>query len=286
MGQSLDRSKRASPIYIKRADEGKPELSMCELLSGMANREFFFHYQPIFDLVSQHQIGSEMLIRWTRHGEVLAPMWFMPMIERHGLTKDLDRFVIDSFSGVPWAETVKPDFPFRIFINITAQSFIDPDLIHHIACVAEKMRENSVIPVLELSERTGCEIGMIKKPIEDLHNGGVEIALDDFGVGFSSLSRLIELPVDILKIDRGIIRLLGQSKRAETTTQYIFRVAEDLEIKVIAEGVETENQSNWLGTFGPCWVQGFYYARPSLGGFAQNHRFQFDEKIQESQERG
>lgn len=273
------KAKQDNPVHNKRSDDGKPELSMYELLKGMASREFFFHYQPIFDLVSQNQVGSEMLIRWTRQGEVLAPMWFMPMIERHGLTRELDRFVIDCFSGVSWAETVKPNFQFRVFINISAQSFIDQEMIRHIGNVAEKMRENSIIPVLEISERTGCEISMIKEPIERLHENGVEIALDDFGVGFSSLSRLIELPVDILKIDRSITRLLGRSTRAETTTRHVFRVAEDLAIKVIAEGVETEEQSNWLVSFGPCWVQGFYYARPSLDRLLLRNQFQISELL-------
>lgn len=242
---------------------------MSELLAGMVNREFFFHHQPILDLVSGLQVGSEMLIRWIRRGEVLAPMWFMPMIERHSLITELDQYVVERFSEIPWEQTTRPNFCYRVFINISAQSFIDPNFIRCITQATQNMTENGIQPVLELSERTNCELEFVKKHMEQLHDQGIEIALDDFGVGHSSIARLIELPVDILKIDRSIVCLIGKSFRAETITRAIFNLANSLNIKVVAEGVETELQANWLANSGPCWVQGFYYARPTLVGFVQ-----------------
>jgi sensor c-di-GMP phosphodiesterase-like protein len=270
MSHILEELRKNQTKNFSPGDEGKPELSMAELLAGMVNQEFFFHHQPIIDLLSGIQIGSEMLIRWVRRGEVLAPMWFMPMIERHRLTTELDQYVVDRFSEIPWTQTVKPDFKYRVFINITAQSFMNPDFVHCVTDATENMQDNGIIPVLELSERTNCEIGFIKIQMGNLHLRGVEIALDDFGIGYSSLSRLIELPVDILKIDRSIISAIGQSHRAEVITRAIFHMAKDLNMKVIAEGVETESQSNWLASLGQCWAQGFYYARPTLAGFTPN----------------
>jgi EAL domain-containing protein (putative c-di-GMP-specific phosphodiesterase class I) len=146
---------------------------------------------------------------------------------------------------------------------------MDSNFINGVAKITREMQENDIIPVLELSERTTCEIGFIRKHMLNLHNFGVEIALDDFGVGFSSLSRLIELPIDILKIDRSIISLIGQSSRAESIIHSIFRIAQDMGLTVVAEGVETEIQANWLATLKQCWVQGFYYARPTLAGYIQ-----------------
>jgi EAL domain-containing protein (putative c-di-GMP-specific phosphodiesterase class I) len=267
MSQILDELRKANPSGGKQGDEGKPELSMADLLNGMVNREFFFHHQPIIDLFTDQQIGSEMLIRWIRKGEVLAPMWFMPMIERHGLVTELDQYVMDRFSEIPWSETVKPDFKYRAFINISAQSFMEPDFISGVVKTTRDMQANDIIPVLELSERTACEIEFVKKQIANLHAFGVEIALDDFGIGFSSLSRLIEFPIDILKIDRSIINQIGQSTRAETIIQSIFQIAQDMQLTIVAEGVETENQANWLSTMKQCWVQGFYYARPTITGY-------------------
>jgi sensor c-di-GMP phosphodiesterase-like protein len=267
MSQILDELKRARSKNLSQGDDGKPELSMSELLSGMVNQEFFFHHQPIIDLISGIQVGSEMLIRWVRHGEVLAPMWFMPMIERHGLITELDQFVIDRFIEIPWSETVKPDFKYRVFMNISAQSFIDREFNSRVAKATELMLNNGIIPVMELSERTTCELDFVTHQIDMLHKQGVEIALDDFGIGYSSLSRLIELPINILKIDRGIIKMIGKSTRAEAITDAIFRMSKELAIKVVAEGVETEAQSNWLYEHGQCWAQGFYYARPTLAGY-------------------
>jgi EAL domain-containing protein (putative c-di-GMP-specific phosphodiesterase class I) len=270
MSQIFNGLRKSNPTGIHQGDEGKPELSMSELISGMANREFFFHHQPIIDLFSDMQIGSEMLIRWVRRGEILAPMWFMPMIERHGLITELDQYVVDRFAEIPWSETVKPDFKYRAFINISAQSFMDPNFINGVAKITRDMQANNIIPVMELSERTTCEIGFIRKYMEHLHSFGVEIALDDFGVGFSSLSRLIELPIDILKIDRSIINQIGQAPRAESIIRSIFRIAQDMGLTVVAEGVETEAQANWLATMKRCWVQGFYYAHPTLSGYIQD----------------
>jgi EAL domain-containing protein (putative c-di-GMP-specific phosphodiesterase class I) len=263
-------SKQDSLKDLFQWDEGKIELSMAELLAGMSNQEFFFHHQPIFDLRSGEQIGSEMLIRWIRRGKIYAPMWFMPTIERYGLNSELDQYVINRFLNIPWAETVKPEFRYRVFINISAQSFLDPAFIQCILKATENMLESDVLPVLELSERTPCEIELVKKQMVYIHNRGVEIALDDYGIGLSSLARLIELPVDILKIDRSIVCLIGQSRRAETILKSILQLAKDLSISVIAEGVETETQSNWLAENGRCWAQGFYYARPTENGFIQS----------------
>lgn len=243
---------------------------MAELLAGMVNREFFFHHQPILDLASGLQVGSEMLIRWIRRGEVLAPMWFMPMIERHNLVTELDQFVVERFAEIPWDQTIRPDFRYRVFINISAQSFIDPNFLGCITRATQSMTENGILPVLELSERTNCELEFVKKQMTQLHDRGIEIALDDFGVGHSSIARLIELPVDILKIDRSIVCQIGKSQRAETIICTLFNLAKSLEVKVIAEGVETEQQADWLTHNGPCWVQGFYYARPTLVGFVHS----------------
>jgi sensor c-di-GMP phosphodiesterase-like protein len=270
MSQYFEELKLGNPKDNNHGDEGKSELSMAELLAGMSNQEFFFHHQPIFDLLSGIQIGSEMLIRWMRRGKIFAPMWFMPMIERHGLNVELDQYVIHRFWDIPWEETAKPDFRYRVFINISAQSFIDPAFFDAIIKATAKMQENSIIPVLELSERTSCEIGLVNNQMRYLHNCGAEIALDDFGIGFSSLSRVIELPVDILKIDRSIVSQIGLASRAETIIHAVFQMAKELNITVIAEGVETEAQSNWLVENGTCWAQGFYYARPTLTGFTSN----------------
>jgi sensor c-di-GMP phosphodiesterase-like protein len=277
MSQIIDELKRTHSKNLSQGDEGKPELSMSELLSGMVNQDFFFHHQPIIDLITDLQIGSEMLIRWVRRGEVLAPMWFMPMIERHGLNTELDQYVIDRFIEIPWAETVKPDFKYRVFINISAQSFFDPEFTSRVISATKTMQSYGIIPVMELSERTNCEIDFILKQMGDLHNRGVEIAMDDFGVGYSSLSRLIELPIDIIKIDRGIIKLIGKSSRAEAITHAVFRMSKELGIKVVAEGVETEAQSNWLYEYGQCWAQGFYYARPTLAGYLQQKSIEVPE---------
>jgi sensor c-di-GMP phosphodiesterase-like protein len=273
MSQIIDELKRTHSKNLSQGDEGKPELSMSELLSGMVNQEFFFHHQPIIDLMNGIQVGSEMLIRWVRRGEVLAPMWFMPMIERHGLNTELDQYVIDRFIEIPWAETVKPDFKYRVFMNISAQSFIDPEFTHRVIKATENMQQNGIVPVMELSERTNCDIDFIANQMGDLHRRGVEIAMDDFGVGYSSLARLIELPINILKIDRGIVKMIGKSLQAESVTHAIFRMAKELNIKVVAEGVETEAQSNWLYQHGQCWAQGFYYARPTLAGYANHHNY-------------
>jgi sensor c-di-GMP phosphodiesterase-like protein len=236
--------------------------SLMEIMTGIRQREFFFHFQPILELQSGDQIGSEMLIRWLRHGEVLLPSRFFPAIEEYALLKTLDQYVIEQVQELNWDQIVHPDFAFRLFINVSTESISDPAFLTPMRLVAERIIGLGMIPVVELSERTRFDPNVITDGIQELRQHGIEVALDDFGVGYSSLARLVNLPLDILKIDRHLTSTIGNTGRGEAILESVLNLAGNIGLKIVVEGVETQQQSDWLKKRSACWVQGYLFGYP------------------------
>jgi c-di-GMP phosphodiesterase len=236
--------------------------SLLEIMTGIRQREFFFHFQPILELQSGDQVGSEMLIRWSHRGEVLLPARFFPAIEEYALLKTLDQYVIEQVQELNWDQIIHPDFAFRLFINVSTESISDPAFLTPMRVVAERILGLGMIPVVELSERTRFDPNVIMDGIQELRGLGVEVALDDFGVGYSSLARLVNLPLDIIKIDRHLTSTIGNTGRGETILESVLNLASNIGLKIVVEGVETQQQSDWLKKRSECWVQGYLFGYP------------------------
>ncbi|HEY3343757.1 MAG TPA: EAL domain-containing protein [Anaerolineaceae bacterium] len=241
---------------------------MLEIMAGLKNREFFFHFQPILDLQTGTQIGAEMLIRWIRDGEVLLPSRFFPSIEENSLLKSLDQYVIQQVQDLNWDQMIHPDNTARLFINVSTESISDPAFLAPMRAVAKQVLGLGMIPVVELSERTRFDPYVITAGIEDLRRNGVEVALDDFGVGYSSLARLVHLPLDILKIDRHLTSTIGQAGRGEAILESVLTLAKNIGVKVVVEGVETQGQAEWIKARSDCWVQGYLFGYPAPMDFS------------------
>ncbi len=239
------------------------EPALMEILAGLNQRKFFFHFQPIFELQAGTQIGSEMLIRWMHRGKILLPGSFFPVIEKHNLLRALDQYVIHEVEGLDWKQVIRPDHPFRVFINVTTDSITDPAFLLPAAEIAQRMKSQGLIPVFELSERTRFDPAVLMDGLEGLRSQGVEIALDDFGVGYSSIARLVNLPLDILKIDRHLTATIGLSTRGEAILESLLTLAGTIGVKIVIEGVETRAQAAWLvKKTSACWVQGYFFGYP------------------------
>ena len=257
----------SAPNYPPEMNQVGPgvdyEPALMEILAGLNQRKFFFHFQPILALQSGAQIGSEMLIRWMHRGRILLPASFFPVIEKHRLIKALDQYVIHEVERMEWEHAIRPDAPFRVFINVTMESIMDPAFLLPVAEIAQKMKSYGLIPVIELAERTHFYPAVLVDGLESLRGQGVEIALDDFGSGCSSISRLVNLPLDILKIDRHLTETIGLSERGEAVLESILGLSEKIGMKIVVEGVETQAQAAWLAKqASACWVQGYYFGYP------------------------
>ena len=230
-----------------------------EISLGIAAREFKLWCQPLKDLHSGKCTGVEILLRWNnpRRGNI-SPDVFIPIAEGYNLIVPLTRYVI--------AETARQlslfphDKHFHISINVAARHFAEGELLrdlHKLWFSAYPVQQL----VVELTERDVLQDGD-HHMAEHLHFRGVYLAIDDFGTGNSSLSWLEKLRPDVLKIDKSFTSAIGIDSVNATVTDIIIALAHRLNIVTVAEGVETQQQDEYLRRHGVDILQGFYYARP------------------------
>lgn len=209
--------------------------------------------------------GCEVLMRWAhpRQG-LISPDLFIPLAEQSGLIIPMTRDLIDQVreNFAPYQHQLPINFHFGF--NISASHFKELSLVDDCRNFIGAFSDTPVILVLELTERELLMIdGVTTRVIADLHKLGVLIAIDDFGTGSSSLSYLQKFQVDILKIDRSFVSMIGGDALSSHIIDNIIDLARRLKLKTVAEGVETEAQSVYLRKNNITFMQGFLYGRPS-----------------------
>lgn len=232
---------------------------------GITAREFMVYCQPLINAHNGQCDGIEMLLRWhnPRQGWI-PPDVFIPLAERQNLIAPLTRFVI--------SETVRhlPDLPmrssFHIAINVAASHFRERAIIDDLQRLWWPANPQPQL-VVELTERDSLPV-VDQRVVSHLHKVGVKLAIDDFGTGHSSLSYLKTLSPDVLKIDKVFTAAIGTDAINATVTDMVISLAQRLNIGLVAEGVETAEQAEYLRERGVDALQGYYYARPMpLGDF-------------------
>ncbi|NNJ09143.1 EAL domain-containing protein [Chloroflexales bacterium ZM16-3] len=241
-----------------------------QMRRAIGMEQFELHYQPMIDAASHTVVAVESLIRW-RHPDqgVILPGDFITVAEETNLIEHLFRWGIMEAcrQAVAWQRAGRR--PLRIAVNISARQFESADLV---AQVANALRSSGLDPHLLELEIT--ESMLMRDPeggtlrIMRLHALGVRVAIDDFGTGYSSLAYLQRFPVERLKIDRSFIWALGPEPEPENSAAALLRaitaMAHSLRLKVVAEGVESLGQHQFLVGLGCDELQGFFYARPAL----------------------
>ena len=226
---------------------------------AISHREFQVYCQPIINSEDGQCIGVETLMRWkNRRQEWVSPDVFIPLAEQHGLIIALTRYLIkqvsDNLAYFPC------DKNFYISINVAAQHFNNMEILKDIRDIWLPA-DPQVSLMLELTERTRLQ-ELTAEQIEQLKAIGVQLAIDDFGTGHSSLSYLKTLNPDVLKIDRAFTAAIGTDAINATVTDSIITLAQRLKLKLIAEGVETLEQADYLRNRKVEALQGYYFARP------------------------
>jgi len=234
------------------------------LRRGLERNEFFLHYQAKLDLHTQRITGVEALVRW-QHPDlgVVPPVQFIPLAEETGLIVPIGKWVLNTAcaQNVAWQREGLP--PLSMAVNLSARQFADEDLI---ADVAATLKESGMKPelleleltesmVIQNAERAGRVLAELKKM-------GVRLAIDDFGVGYSSLTHLKRFPIDTLKVDRSFIRDLPQNAEDKALTEAIIAMGKSLNLTVVAEGVETLEQQTFLHDHNCDEMQGFFFSKP------------------------
>jgi len=238
------------------------------LRRGLERNEFFLHYQAKLDLKTRQITGVEALIRW-QHPELgmVSPVQFIPLAEETGLIVPIGKWVLNTACAqcVAWQREGLP--PLRMAVNLSARQFADEDLVKDIADALESTGLRPDLLELELTEsmviqnpeRAGKVLAEIKKM-------GPKLAIDDFGVGYSSLTHLKRFPIDTLKVDRSFIRDLPQDPEDRAITEAIIAMGKSLKLTVVAEGVETLDQQTFLHDHACDEMQGFFFSKPIAGG--------------------
>jgi diguanylate cyclase (GGDEF)-like protein/PAS domain S-box-containing protein len=237
-----------------------------DLRQAIENQEFRVYYQPIVSLISGELTGFEALVRW-EHPErgLLSPVEFLPLAEESGLIISLDRLVLEEacWQMQEW-QKVFPERPnLTVSVNLSGKQVAQPDLVEEVARI---LKETGLPPSslkLEITENAIMENNQFTARIfAKLQELGVEIQIDDFGVGYSSLGYLSHFPINALKIDRTFVDMMAKDSHQHKIVQAIVTLTHRLGVGVIAEGVETEGQLNQLRALGCEYGQGFFVSEP------------------------
>jgi diguanylate cyclase (GGDEF)-like protein len=246
-------------------EEAQSRHALERALRGAVERnEFELVYQPQLGLRTGSVIGVEALLRWMSPTRgLLTPYHFIAGLEEFGLINEVGEWVLQTACEQmrKWHEM---DFePMRIAVNVSAQQFEDPMLIDK---VRSALKETELPPeFLELELTESClmaDPAQASALLREIRDVGVRIAIDDFGTGYSSLTYLHEFPLNALKIDKNFVQSIGSNDRGGPISKMIIGLGQNLGLEVIAEGVETEAQLDYMREHGCDVAQGYFYARP------------------------
>jgi diguanylate cyclase (GGDEF)-like protein/PAS domain S-box-containing protein len=235
-----------------------------DLRVAVENKNFVLHYQPIVDADSGELVGAEALIRWPRpDGSLASPLEFVPVAEDCGLIVPIGEWVLRE-AARQWHDWhLKGYLPLRLSVNVSGVQFREPSLNK---CIEEVLTEFAIAPgflVLEITESVLMDGSReAESRMREIKALGVGYSLDDFGTGFSSLSYLKRFPVDIVKIDRSFVNDCPDDHNDAHLVEAIVNMAHSLNLRVTAEGVETEEQLEFLRDLGCDYLQGFLVGRP------------------------
>lgn len=232
-----------------------------KLQRALEKHQLCLYYQPIIDIKTEKCIGAEALLRWPgEQGQVMNPAEFIPLAEKEGMIGQVTDYVIDNvFRDLGAYLATHADR--YVSINLSASDFHTSRLI---ARTNQKTEQYAVRPQqikFEVTEHAFLDVDKMTPIILAFRQAGYEVAIDDFGIGYSNLHNLKSLNVDILKIDKSFVETLTTHKTSHLIAEHIIELAHSLGLKTIAEGVETEEQVNWLRKRGVRYCQGWFFAK-------------------------
>lgn len=235
-----------------------------ELRRALQNDEFMLHYQPQVEARTGEIIGHEALIRWN-HPErgLIMPSDFIPIAEESGIVIAIDEWVLQRACEETRKLHESGFNSLALAVNLSALHFKEKNIVETVSRVLEKTGFSSGYLELEITEGVLMDdVETSLQLINELKSLGIKISMDDFGTGYSSLSYLKRFPIDKLKIDRSFIQEIATNESDGAITRTIISMAFNLNMNVIAEGVETQEQLEFLSAEGCNQIQGYYFSKP------------------------
>ncbi len=257
-------------VYSEHYDELFRKAIMLDqqLRGAIARNEFLLHYQPIINLDSFEPVAYEALVRWQGPGGRLRfPAEFIPAAEDTGLISQIGSTVVDL--AVQQLRRWLDDgwSPGKVAVNVSAPQLMERGFPALVSSSLERAAVDPALFELEVTERTLIgEPALARDILLDLRSRGIGVALDDFGVGYSSLKYLRDLPVTKLKIDRSFIANVGTDSRDAALVRAVIKLGDSLGLDVIAEGIETDVQLSALQDCGCSFGQGYLLGAPQPPG--------------------
>jgi len=254
-----------NPIRYER-DAREAQLSI-ELMKAIQSEsaQFVVEYQPQFEMASGRVIGLEALIRWNHPTKgMLPPDRFVKVAEESGLSERITRWVVNEVCGqiLRWRK-VRPGFDIPVAINVAGRELGSNKLPILVRGALAKFRIEPRMITLEITERTLVKEGEINNDvISELASLGVGLALDDFGTGYSMLGYLKRMPIQSIKIDQSFVEGIPDDADSRAIVHAMLAMARHFRLKVVAEGIETAEQAEYLRALGCECAQGYFYSRP------------------------
>jgi diguanylate cyclase (GGDEF)-like protein/PAS domain S-box-containing protein len=234
------------------------------LRHALEREEFHLHYQPQFELSSGRIIGMEALIRWeSRELGAISPVRFIPLAEETGLIIPIGRWVLQTACAFTRSLQRSGFADIGVAVNLSARQFRQKDLAQSVADVLAQTELEARFLELEITESMVMHsVEDVLATLKDLHGMGLTLSVDDFGTGYSSLAYLKRFPVHRLKVDRSFVQDIGADEDDTAIVRSIIALGHSLQLQVIAEGVETQAQLDFLSRAGCDQAQGYLLARP------------------------
>lgn len=267
-------------LYYRKHDAGKngytlfsqeiftstleDEVLAQEFSKAIDNNEILLTFQPQFHSNTMKIVGAEVLTRWQhpRRG-LIYPDKFLPIAEKNNLLRKLDFYVFQQACKQMKKWEQEDFYPFTLSVNMTTSTICDRDIAHILKQIIIKEQVNPSNMIIEMTEELGLtDFNLTKDVLEQIRNLGIKIALDDFGKGYSSLIYLEKIPINVLKIDKEFITDIDTNSNARLVYKTISELAEHLSLKVVSEGIETEEQLNILRDISHSVMQGYHFSRP------------------------
>jgi diguanylate cyclase (GGDEF)-like protein/PAS domain S-box-containing protein len=276
---AMRESKKAGPagyvVSSRGAADPKSKLSyVTKLRKAVERSQWVLHYQPVVELATGETVGVEALIRWVDpEGGMIPPTEFIPLAEELGLIESIGDWVLEEIGrqDLIWRAN---GLDLEIGFNLSPRQFWQPDLSERILSRIEAGALDPRRIMVEITESSAMmDPDRAQQVLWDLHARGLRVAIDDFGTGYSNLSRLREVPVEILKIDRTFVMNVDTDPQAASIVTAFIELGRGLGMTTLAEGIESEGEWRFLADRGCTLGQGFYFSRPVPGDeIVERHR--------------
>lgn len=218
-------------------------------------------FQPITDPASGDTVGAEALSRWRQGDEYISPSVFISVLEATGQVRDLDRYVFQTVCAFQKERLNEGIDPVPVSVNLSVVSGLQEGVAAEYAEISRAFDLPAGCVNIEVTESLDSDREVFSALVDEFHEAGFLVEIDDFGAGYAAYANLAVIPYDVLKIDKSLVDAVDTERGARLTGD-LLRMAKDFGMRTIAEGVETAEQVSWLQAAGCDAIQGYYYSRP------------------------